>query len=128
MTTNVTPTCATLLVMADSKVRRLARARGSIDVLPSGALRARLYAVQNPLTKQRRMLVEVIPPGPRAQKQAEAVLDRMQRDVTDHRTPRTDATADKLLERYLDHGPVRRTRWSSTAATSATTSRRCSGT
>jgi integrase len=87
--------------MAASKVRRRTRTRGSIDVLPSGALRVRVYAGQDPLTKKRHVLVETIPTGPRAQKLAEAALDRMQREVADRRTPRTDATVGHLLERYL---------------------------
>ena len=87
--------------MAASTVRRRTRAQGSIDVLPSGALRARLYAGRDPLTKKRHVLVETVPPGPRAQKHAEAALDRMRREVADRRTPRTEATVDQLLERYL---------------------------
>ena len=87
--------------MAASKVRRRTRTRGSIDVLPSGALRVRVYAGQDPLTKKRHVLVETIPAGPRAQKLAEAALDRMQREVADRRSPRTDATVGHLLERYL---------------------------
>jgi hypothetical protein len=88
--------------MAASKVRRRTRARGSIDILPSGALRVRLYAGQDPLTKKRHVLVETIPAGPEAQKQAEAALDRMHLEVSERRSPRTNATVDQLLERYLD--------------------------
>lgn len=44
----------------------------------------------------------MIPSGPLAKKQAEAVLDRMQREVADRRAPKTHATVDQLLERYLD--------------------------
>ena len=76
--------------------------RGSIDVLPSGALRVRVYAGQDPLTKKRHTLTQTIPAGPGAEKQAEAALDRMQREVTDRTAPRTSATVDQLLERYLD--------------------------
>ena len=76
--------------------------RGSIDVLPSGAFRVRLYVGQDPLTKKRHTLTQTIPAGPGAEKQAEAALDRMQREVTDRTAPRTSATVDQLLERYLD--------------------------
>jgi len=84
------------------RVRRRERPRGSIDVLPSGALRVRLYAGQDPLTKKRHTLTKTIPAGPGAQKQAEAALDQMQREVGDRTAPRTSATVDQLLERYLD--------------------------
>ena len=84
------------------RVRRRERPRGSIDVLPSGALRVRLYAGQDPLTKKRHTLTATIPAGPGAEKQAEAALDRMQREVVERTAPRTSATVDQLLERYLD--------------------------
>ena len=84
------------------RVWRRERPRGSIDVLPSGALRVRVYAGQDPLTKKRHTLTKTIPAGPGAEKQAEAALDRMQREVTDRTAPRTSATVDQLLERYLD--------------------------
>lgn len=65
-------------------------------------MRVRVYAGQDPLTKKRHTLVETIPAGPLAKKQAEAALDRMQREVADRRAPKTDATVDQLLERYLN--------------------------
>ena len=84
------------------RVKRRTRLRGSIDVLPSGTLRVRLYAGQDPLTKKRHQLVELIPAGPLAEKQAQAALDRMQREVADRTAPQTDATVDHLLEQYLE--------------------------
>ena len=48
------------------------RSRGTIDELPSGALRVRVYAGTDPVTGRRRDLVELIPPGPKAGKLAEA--------------------------------------------------------
>ncbi len=42
------------------------REQGSIDELPSGALRVRVYAGTDPITKRRHDLVEVVPPGPGA--------------------------------------------------------------
>ena len=62
----------------------------------------RLYVGQDPLTKKRHTLTKTIPAGPGAEKQAEAELDRMQREVADRTAPRTSATIDQLLERYLD--------------------------
>ncbi|MGH3702584.1 MAG: hypothetical protein ACRDQY_24685 [Pseudonocardiaceae bacterium] len=40
------------------------RTRGSIDELPSGALRVRVYAGRDPVSKRRHDLIEIIPPGP----------------------------------------------------------------
>jgi integrase len=88
--------------MAALQDRNVARPRGSIDVLPSGALRVRVYAGQDPLTKKRHTLVETIPAGPKAAKLARAARDRMIREVEEKRNPRTSATVDQLLERYLD--------------------------
>jgi hypothetical protein len=42
------------------------RQRGSIDTLPGGALRVRVFAGLDPLTKRRHDLIEIIPPGPDA--------------------------------------------------------------
>jgi hypothetical protein len=55
--------------MAGSGKRR--RTRGSIDELPSGALRVRVYAGRDPLTKRDHYLTEVIPAGPKAAAAAE---------------------------------------------------------
>jgi integrase len=78
------------------------RTRGSIDELPSGALRVRVYAGVDPVTKRRHDLIEIIPPGPGAHKQARRVRDRLLSQVEERRNPRTKATVDQLLERYLD--------------------------
>ena len=40
------------------------RTRGSIDELPSGTLRVRVYAGQDPVSKRRHDLIEIISPGP----------------------------------------------------------------
>jgi hypothetical protein len=52
------------------------RQRGGIDELPSGALRVRVYAGEDPLTGKRHSLIEIIPPGPKAAKLAEAARTR----------------------------------------------------
>ncbi len=77
------------------------RARGTVDELPSGALRVRVHAGQDPLTGRRHTLVEVIPPGPKAEKLAEEARTRMLNEVDERRNPRTNATVDQLLDRYL---------------------------
>jgi integrase len=78
------------------------RSQGSIDELPSGALRVRVYAGVDPVSKRRHDLIEIIPPGPGAGKQARRVRDRLISQVEERRNPRTNATVDQLLERYLD--------------------------
>lgn len=76
--------------------------RGSIDRLPSGALRVRVFAGYDPVSKKRRDLVELVPPGPNAERQAEKVRTRLLNQVDEQRHPRTNATVDQLIEKYLD--------------------------
>ena len=85
------------------------RQRGAIDELPSGALRVRVYAGEDPLTGKRHSLVEIVPPGPKAAKLAEAARTRMLAQVDERRNPRTSATLDQLLDRYLETLDVGRT-------------------
>jgi len=75
-----------------------ARAQGNIETLPSGALRVRVYAGIDPVTKKRHLLTEVIPPGPKAARLAESAKHRLLREVADRRNPRTSATVDQLLD------------------------------
>ena len=88
--------------MASGANRRRKRQRGSIDELPSGALRVRVYAGMDPISKQRMYLSEVVPAGPRAGDQAERVRTRMQSQVDERRNPRTRATVGQLLDRWLE--------------------------
>ncbi|MCE3554523.1 site-specific integrase [Pseudonocardia sp. RS11V-5] len=88
--------------MAKPKGLDTARTRGSIDELPSGALRVRVYAGQDPVTKKRHNLVEIIEPGPDQLRRARAARDRLVAQVEERRNPRTSATIDRLLERYVD--------------------------
>jgi hypothetical protein len=76
--------------------RRAKRQRGSIDQLPSGAYRVRVYAGLDPVTKKRRYLTEVIPAGPNAEREAEKVRTRLLNEVDERRHPRTSATVDQL--------------------------------
>lgn len=78
------------------------RAKGSIDQLPSGALRVRVFAGYDPLTGRRLDLQEVVPAGPRAAAEAERARLRMLNDVVDERNPTTRATVGQLLDRYLE--------------------------
>lgn len=78
------------------------RARGNIEQLASGALRVRVYAGIDPVTKKRHMLLEVVPAGPNAWREAEAARERLLLEVAEQRNPRTSATINQLLERYLE--------------------------
>ncbi|MCD0445434.1 LacI family transcriptional regulator [Glycomyces sp. A-F 0318] len=53
------------------------RARGEIERLPSGSLRVRVYLGIDPGTRKRRYLVETVPAGPGAEREAERVRDRL---------------------------------------------------
>lgn len=88
--------------MAKAGSSRSARQKGSIDTLPSGARRVRVYAGIDPVTKRRHDLIEVVPPGPQADKIARATRDRLVNEVAERRNPRTNTTVDHLLARYLD--------------------------
>jgi hypothetical protein len=72
--------------MARSSGRRQ-RTRGSVDKLPSGAFRVRVYAGKDPVTGRRHDVVEVIPAGPKAA--AEATRTRLLNQVDErrHRAP-----------------------------------------
>jgi hypothetical protein len=76
--------------------------RSEIEVLPSGSLRVRVYAGIDPVTKKPHYLVETIPAGPGAQREAENVRTRFQAQVDERRNPRTRAKLDQLLDRWLD--------------------------
>ena len=76
--------------------------RGSIDKLPSGALRVRVHGGEDPLSGKRHTLVEIIPAGPKAAAHAEAARTRLLAQVDERRNPRTSATLDQLLDRYLE--------------------------
>ena len=76
--------------------------RGSIDELPSGAFRVRVYAGKDPVSGRRHDLIEVVPPGPKAATLAEAARTRFLNQVDEQRNPRTSATVDQLLDRYLE--------------------------
>jgi integrase len=78
------------------------RMRGSIDELPSGALRVRVYAGRDPLTKGMNYLTEVVPAGPTAMREAEKLRTRLLNQIDEQRQPRTKATVNQLLDRYLE--------------------------
>lgn len=87
--------------MAPSRAGRR-RTRGAIDVLPSGGLRVRVYAGVDAVTGRRRNLVELIPPGPKAARQAEAARTRLLKQVDEQRQPRTNATVNQMLDQHFE--------------------------
>ncbi|HZA74024.1 MAG TPA: site-specific integrase, partial [Propionibacteriaceae bacterium] len=87
--------------MATSSKRR-SRKRGAIDELPSGALRVRVYAGMDAVSRKRIYLSEVFPAGSHASREAERVRSRLQNQVDERRNPRTRANLGQLLDKWLD--------------------------
>lgn len=90
------------------------RRRGEIATLPSGSLRVKVYGGIDPLSGRRHYLTETIPAGPTAHAEAEKARTRLQNQVDEQRNPRTRATVDQLMDRYLellDVEPTTRTRY-----------------
>ncbi|MDN5749873.1 MAG: tyrosine-type recombinase/integrase [Pseudonocardia sp.] len=77
------------------------RSRGEVEQRAGGALRVRVYAGLDPLSGKRHYLTETVPAGPKAAKQAEKVRTRLLAEVDERRNPRTSATVNQLLVRYL---------------------------
>src|SRR4051812_18850331 len=73
--------------MAGRPGTRTKRGAGSIEKLPSGALRVRVYAGLDPLTKRRHELIEIIQPGPSAAREAEAARVRFVNQINERRNP-----------------------------------------
>jgi integrase/DNA-binding transcriptional regulator YhcF (GntR family) len=89
--------------MSTSKKLPDGRTRGVIQGLPSGALRARLYAGVDPLTGKRIYLTETIPANhPDRDKEAKRALTRLLTQVDERRAARTRASVNKLMDRYLE--------------------------
>jgi len=87
--------------MSGTTAWRRDRSRGRIEVLPSGSLRVVVYAGQDPLTKRRTYLRELIPAGPKAAAEAEKALRRLSVQIDEQRNPRTNATVEKLLDEHF---------------------------
>jgi len=77
------------------------RSRGEVEERSGGALRVRVYAGVDPLSGKRHYLTETVPAGPKAAKEAEKVRARLLAEVDERRNPRTNATVNQLLDRYL---------------------------
>lgn len=88
--------------MTAAKTGRPRRHRGEIATLPSGSLRVKVYAGIDPLSGRRHYLTETIPAGPKALTEAEQARTRLLNQVDEQRNPRTRATVDQLMDRYLE--------------------------
>lgn len=62
----------------------------------------RVYAGVDPLTKKRHDLVETVPAGPHAEREAEKARTRLLNQVDESRNPRTKATVRQLINKYLE--------------------------
>jgi integrase len=82
------------------------RPRGNIEKLPSGSLRARVYAGKDVLTGDDLYLKRTIPAGPNAWAEAEAACEEFARQVDQGRHPRTNATVSQLVHTHLDNAEL----------------------
>jgi integrase len=82
--------------------RKPTRQRGEIEARASGSLRVRVYAGVDALTGRRHYLTESVPAGPKAYVEAEKVRRRLVNQVDEQRNPRTKATVNQLMDRYLE--------------------------
>jgi integrase len=86
-------------VATSAKTRR--RTRGSVEPLSNGGFRVKVYAGFDTVSKKRLYLDETIAPGPGAATEAERVRTRFLAQVDEKRSPRTRATVNQMLDRYL---------------------------
>lgn len=85
-----------------SASRGSSRTRGRVEKLPSGSLRVSVYAGIDPVSKKRNYLVETVPAGTTAARDAERVRTRLLNQLDERRNPRTKATINQLLDRWLE--------------------------
>jgi integrase len=91
----------TSVTVASASLGR-SRTRGEVEALPSGSLRVRVYAGIDPVSRKRHYLVETVGAGPSAARDAERVRTRLLNQVDERRNPRTKATVNQLLDRWLE--------------------------
>ena len=97
------------VAMAAGQSRARERRRGRVRTLPSGSLQVTVYAGVDPLTGRRLELTETVPAGPTAARDAEKVRVKLLSQLDEQRNPRTTATVNQLLDRYLELLDVDRT-------------------
>jgi integrase len=86
-----------------------AKPLGSIDVLPSGSLRVRVYAGQDVLTGTQHYISEVVKPGPHAQELAEQAKHRLVDEIHANRHIKTHASVAQLIEEHLKIAEIEET-------------------
>ena len=86
-----------------------AKPKGSIDTLPSGSLRVRVYAGTDVLTGKPHYVGEVIKPGPHAAELAEEAKQRLVDEVQADRHTKTNASLVQLIEEHLKTAEVEET-------------------
>jgi tRNA A37 N6-isopentenylltransferase MiaA len=72
---------------------------------PSGSARVKVYAGIDQLTGKKLWLRETVPARPtqsETKRDAEKAITRLLNQVDEHRSPRTEATVDELLNRWLE--------------------------
>lgn len=87
------------------------RPRGSIDFLPSGSARVAVYGGTDQLTGKRLQLRETVPARAtrrETEREAEKVRTRLLNQVDERRSPRTCATVNELLDRWLEVADIDR--------------------
>jgi integrase len=62
----------------------------------------KVYAGTDPVSGRRHDLTETIPPGPTAKRDAQKALTRLLNQLDEQRNPRTRATVNQLMDRYLE--------------------------
>jgi integrase len=83
--------------------------KGSIDTLPSGSLRVRVYAGTDVLTGKPHYVGEVIKPGPHAAELAAEAKQRLVEEVQADRHTKTNASLVQLIEEHLKTAEVEET-------------------
>ncbi len=81
------------------------RQRGTIGWLPSGSARVKVYAGIDQVTGKKLWLRETVPAREarkETQREAEEAITRLLDQVDEQRSPRTEATVDELLNRWLE--------------------------
>jgi len=69
----------------------------------------RVYAGIDAVSKKKHYLVETVPGGPNAAREAEKVGTRLLNQVDEKRNPHTRATVHQLMDRYLEVLDIERT-------------------
>ncbi len=95
-----------------SPARASKRRRGAISWLPSGSARVKVYAGVDQLTGQEIWLRETVKARAtkrETEREAEKVVTKLSNQVDERRSPKTEATVNELLDRWLEVIDVERT-------------------